>query len=73
MNRPHPHKLVGKDGCKNGISRVCFEAEPEKLLSFQNLGIQCVKKNEIDESLAEKQVIRLDPFNSKFSIFYLKL
>ena len=33
--------------------------------SFPNLGIQCVKKKDIDESLTLRQQIRVDPFQSR--------
>ena len=34
--------------------------------SFPNLGIQCVKKKDIEESLVLRQQIRVDPFQSKY-------
>ena len=33
--------------------------------SFPNLGIQCVKKKDIEESLLLRQQIRVDPFQSE--------
>ncbi|KAL1505310.1 hypothetical protein ABEB36_004904 [Hypothenemus hampei] len=41
---------------------------PEKMMrvQFQNLGIQCVKKKEIELSLAKRQEIRVDPFKNGF-------
>ena len=33
--------------------------------SFPNLGIQCVKKKDIEESLVLRQQIRVDPYQSK--------
>ena len=36
-------------------------------VSFPNLGIQCVKKKDIDESLTLRQQIRVDPFQSEYS------
>uniref|UniRef100_A0A8D0L5T2 REL proto-oncogene, NF-kB subunit n=1 Tax=Sphenodon punctatus TaxID=8508 RepID=A0A8D0L5T2_SPHPU len=59
--RPHPHDLVGKD-CKDGS----FEAEfgPERrVLAFQNLGIQCVKKKELKDSISSRIARKLNPFN----------
>ncbi|XP_062368031.1 transcription factor p65 [Cinclus cinclus] len=60
-HRPHPHELVGKD-CKDGF----YEAElcPERNIhSFQNLGIQCVKKRELEAAVAERIRTNNNPFN----------
>ncbi|XP_058684890.1 LOW QUALITY PROTEIN: transcription factor p65-like, partial [Poecile atricapillus] len=60
-HRPHPHELVGKD-CKDGF----YEAElcPERSIhSFQNLGIQCVKKRELEAAVAERIRTNNNPFN----------
>lgn len=35
-------------------------------LSFANLGIQCVKKKDIEEALRVREEIRVDPFKSKY-------
>ncbi|XP_069063957.1 transcription factor p65 isoform X2 [Pleurodeles waltl] len=59
--RPHPHELVGKD-CKDGY----FETDlpPERSIhSFQNLGIQCVKKRELDGAVADRIRTNNNPFN----------
>lgn len=63
--RPHPHKLVGKDGCKKGVCTVQLSAE-NMTTSFSNLGIQCVKKKEVEESLKERERLRVDPFRTGF-------
>ncbi|KAM6995808.1 LOW QUALITY PROTEIN: transcription factor p65 [Passerculus sandwichensis] len=60
-HRPHPHELVGKD-CRDGF----YEAElsPERNVhSFQNLGIQCVKKRELEAAVAERIRTNNNPFN----------
>ncbi|XP_057269908.1 transcription factor p65 [Pezoporus wallicus] len=60
-HRPHPHELVGKD-CHDGY----YEAElpPERSVhSFQNLGIQCVKKRELEAAVAERIRTNNNPFN----------
>ncbi|XP_010572433.1 PREDICTED: transcription factor p65-like, partial [Haliaeetus leucocephalus] len=60
-HRPHPHELVGKD-CRDGY----YEAElpPERNVhSFQNLGIQCVKKRELEAAVAERIRTNNNPFN----------
>jgi len=63
--RPHPHNLVGKEGCKKGVCTIPLGEN--MTVSFPNLGIQCVKKKDIDESLTLRQQIRVDPFQSGFS------
>ena len=35
------------------------------LFRFPNLGIQCVTKKEIKDSLKEREQIRVDPYGSK--------
>ncbi|GFT25575.1 embryonic polarity protein dorsal [Nephila pilipes] len=62
---PHPHNLVGKT-CTNG---VCYKSinTPDMVCSFANLGIQCVKKKDIKESLTQREEIKVDPFGTGFS------
>ena len=62
--RPHPHNLVGKEGCKKGVCTIHMNEDMSA--SFPNLGIQCVKKKDIDDSLSLRQQIRVDPFQSKY-------
>ncbi|XP_069595823.1 transcription factor p65 isoform X1 [Ranitomeya imitator] len=60
-HKPHPHELVGKD-CKDGY----YEADlsPDRNIhSFQNLGIQCVKKREVEEAIAQRIRTHNNPFN----------
>lgn len=64
--RPHPHNLVGKEGCKKGICSVEISGE-SMTATFSNLGIQCVKKKDIDEALRIREGIRVDPFHTGFS------
>lgn len=33
---------------------------------FSNLGIQCVKRRDIEDALKIREEIRVDPFRSKF-------
>ena len=37
---------------------------------FPNLGIQCTKKKEVPTSLAEREQLRVDPFQSRWKITY---
>lgn len=61
--RPHPHNLVGREGCKKGVCTM--EISPETMgVTFSNLGIQCIKKKDIESALTVREEIRVDPFMS---------
>ena len=65
--RPHPHNLVGKEGCKKGVCTI--EMDPDTMTcTFPSLGIQCVKKKEIEPSLVLREQIRVDPFQSRSNL-----
>lgn len=64
--RPHPHNLVGKEGCKKGVCTLVIDNNAEMTCTFTSLGIQCVKRNKIEESLKLREMIKVDPFRSKF-------
>ena len=64
-HRPHPHNLVGKEGCKKGICTLRINSET-MTVTFSNLGIQCVKKKDIEEALKAREEIRVDPFRSEY-------
>lgn len=73
--RPHPHNLVGKEGCKKGVCTIVVE-NPDMICSFTSLGIQCVKRKDVEESLKLRESIKVDPFRSKIvasQIFPLKV
>ncbi|XP_027309078.1 proto-oncogene c-Rel [Anas platyrhynchos] len=59
--KPHPHDLVGKD-CRDGYYEAEFGPE-RRVLSFQNLGIQCVKKRDLKESISLRISKKINPFN----------
>ncbi|NXI90311.1 REL protein, partial [Psophia crepitans] len=59
--KPHPHDLVGKD-CRDGYYEAEFGPE-RRVLSFQNLGIQCVKKKDLKESISLRISKKINPFN----------
>lgn len=63
--KPHPHNLVGKEGCKKGVCTLEVNIESMKVV-FSNLGIQCVKKKDIESALKAREEIRVDPFISKY-------
>ncbi|XP_076655893.1 dorsal isoform X3 [Halictus rubicundus] len=64
-HRPHPHNLVGKEACKRGVCTVEVSSE-NMTVTFANLGIQCVKKKDIEEALRIREEIRVDPFKTGF-------
>ncbi|KAL1505253.1 hypothetical protein ABEB36_004857 [Hypothenemus hampei] len=61
----HPHNLVGK-GCTKGVCTMHVLPENMMRVQFQNLGIQCVKKRDIESSLVKRQQIRVDPYKNGF-------
>lgn len=67
-HRPHPHCLVGKD-CPNGagICVVTFNPNNNRRHSFANLGIQCVKRKDLDGSLEKRRNLNIDPFQTGHS------
>ncbi|XP_034649063.1 transcription factor RelB isoform X1 [Trachemys scripta elegans] len=61
--RIHPHSLVGKD-CNNGLCEVTLRPQVNPKHSFNNLGIQCVKKKEIEAAIEKKLQLGIDPFKA---------
>ncbi|KAF8795964.1 embryonic polarity protein dorsal-like isoform X2 [Argiope bruennichi] len=64
--RPHPHNLVGREGCKRGVCTLLVN-NADMTCSFTSLGIQCVKKRDIEKSLKVREAHKLDPFGTGFS------
>ncbi|XP_028276129.1 transcription factor RelB homolog [Parambassis ranga] len=64
-HRPHPHCLVGKD-CPNGsgICLVTINPHSNRRHSFASLGIQCVRRKELDISLQKRRSQNIDPFHT---------
>ncbi|KAM9477933.1 proto-oncogene c-Rel isoform 1-T1 [Clarias gariepinus] len=58
--RPHPHDLVGKD-CKDGYYEAEFGPE-RRVIAFQNLGIQCVRRREVRDAILQRVTRGLNPF-----------
>ncbi|XP_018968539.1 transcription factor RelB homolog [Cyprinus carpio] len=65
-HRPHPHCLVGKD-CADGICVIHINPHSTRRHSFANLGIQCVRRKELDASLQKRRNKNIDPFNTGHS------
>ncbi|XP_035004519.1 transcription factor p65 isoform X2 [Hippoglossus stenolepis] len=59
-HKPHPHELVGKD-CKHGYYEA--DLQERRIHSFQNLGIQCVKKKDVTEAITCRLQTNNNPFN----------
>ncbi|XP_056431313.1 transcription factor p65 [Gadus chalcogrammus] len=59
-HKPHPHELVGKD-CKHGYYEADLQAR--RVHSFQNLGIQCVKKKDVTEAITCRLQTNNNPYN----------
>ncbi|XP_071779609.2 transcription factor p65 isoform X1 [Centroberyx gerrardi] len=59
-HKPHPHELVGKD-CKHGYYEA--DLQERRVHSFQNLGIQCVKKKDVNEAITCRLQTHNNPFN----------
>ncbi|XP_078505427.1 proto-oncogene c-Rel [Lissotriton helveticus] len=59
--KPHPHDLVGKD-CKEGYYEADFGPE-RRVLAFQNLGIQCVRRKEVRDAIHLRISRKINPFN----------
>ncbi|CAH2314682.1 transcription factor isoform X3 [Pelobates cultripes] len=63
-HRVHPHGLVGKD-CHDGICEVTLHPkEGETQHSFSNLGIQCVRKKEIETAVQQRLGLGIDPYHA---------
>lgn len=76
--RPHPHKLVGRDverdvsrttGNKGEERGICtmFINNQDMTCSFTSLGIQCVKRKDIERSLQIRERCKVDPYGTGFS------
>ncbi|XP_028845911.1 proto-oncogene c-Rel isoform X2 [Denticeps clupeoides] len=59
--RPHPHDLVGKD-CRDGYYEAEFGPE-RRVIAFQNLGIQCVRRREVKEAIMQRITRGINPFS----------
>ncbi|XP_069799652.1 transcription factor RelB isoform X2 [Dendropsophus ebraccatus] len=63
-HRIHPHGLVGKD-CHDGICSITLHPdEGQTQHSFSNLGIQCVRKKEIESSVKARLNLGIDPYHA---------
>ncbi|XP_050347280.1 embryonic polarity protein dorsal isoform X2 [Nymphalis io] len=66
--KPHPHNLVGRERCNNGVCTFKTSiTEENPQVSFSNLGIQCVKRKDIADALKVREGLRVDPFRTGYS------
>ncbi|XP_066246731.1 embryonic polarity protein dorsal-like [Euwallacea similis] len=68
VNEPylvHPHNLVGQK-CKKGVYASLVPVDTMKL-QFNNLGIQYVKKKNVEVSLHQRELIKVDPFRNGYA------
>lgn len=55
----------GKDTCRDGICVIATNVTSENMMiNFPNLGIQCVKRRDVEDSLAIRSKHNVDPFKS---------
>ncbi|XP_038195337.1 transcription factor RelB isoform X3 [Arvicola amphibius] len=71
-HRVHPHSLVGKD-CTDGVCRVRLRPHVSPRHSFNNLGIQCVRKKEIEAAIERKIQLGIDPYNESTNTSELRI
>ncbi|XP_018572643.1 embryonic polarity protein dorsal-like isoform X2 [Anoplophora glabripennis] len=63
-HRPHPHNIVGRENCRNGLYKI--ECDASSFIQLSNLGVQCVTRRKMEESLKIRQLLKVDPFNTGF-------
>lgn len=65
MHKPHPYSLFGEGGCKQGVYALKVNIEgSNRKIEFKDIGIQCVKKQEVRAALETRNKINVNPFNS---------
>lgn len=57
---------LASGNCKHGVCSVDINS-PDMKFSFQNLGVQCVRKKDAPESLERRKKIKVDPFKQGFN------
>lgn len=62
---PHCHNLVGRN-CTLGVCTTPIPTDT-MTVAFDNMGIRCVKKRDIAESLKVRKQVRVDPFRTGFN------
>lgn len=62
--RLHPHRLVGHEGCREGICEISVSAEATMAYSVKSLGIQCIRRKDIEAELKIRESRYQNPFKS---------
>lgn len=62
--KPHPYNIVAKDQENKGVYQTRLESD-DMTLTLEGLGIQCVKKVELGQSLKAREDLAIDPFKSE--------
>lgn len=62
-HRPHPHKIIG-DNCEYGVCRILV-ANGCRNVSFTSLGIQCMRRRDVEQSLKLRADRNINPFRSE--------
>lgn len=63
--RPHPHSIMGRNSNSNGIYSLKVNLI-DGLVSFNHLGIQCMKRKQVASALEMRKRENVDPFNTGF-------
>ncbi|EDS30730.1 embryonic polarity dorsal [Culex quinquefasciatus] len=63
--RLHPHRLVGHKDCSEGLCEMLVEPTPTPVMahSIKNLGVQCIRRKDVDAELRKKEMRYANPFN----------
>ncbi|XP_052635313.1 transcription factor RelB isoform X2 [Harpia harpyja] len=61
---PHPPPRPGGQGLQQRLCEVVLKPQTNPKHSFSNLGIQCVKKKEIEAAIEKKLQLGIDPFKA---------
>lgn len=63
--RQHPHHLVGRVGCHNGVYST-INKNFKHTFEIKNIGIQCSKRSQIKDRLRMRKLLGIDPTNGGF-------
>lgn len=66
--RPHPHKIIG-DNCEHGVCRMLVPNGCRRI-SFTSLGIQCMRRRDVEQSLRQRADRNINPFRSECGYGY---
>ncbi|XP_075224159.1 embryonic polarity protein dorsal-like isoform X2 [Lycorma delicatula] len=64
--RPHPHMIAGRNASSKGVCVVDVDTRT-MTAEFPYLGIQCVRRKDVEQMLQQKEENRIDPFGTGFA------